>query len=182
MTSIPMRSLPRLPRLVQDYLYDYGKVEEFYGGDFRDAAAFERQTERATSRPLPRKLIADVLIEQNESYGCGPRTLDQIRKIARDQACAVVTGQQVGLFSGPLYTIYKALTAVKLAEALNRRGLGAFVPVFWMASDDHDMAEIDHIDLMDKNRQLRDIRCPLPSGEPKSIETTGLSVLLTATS
>lgn len=165
--AIPMRDLPRLPRLVHDYFYAYGKVEEFYNGDFRDVAAFERQTERAIARPLPRKSLAEVLTEQNQSYGCGPRTLGHIRKIAQDQACAVVTGQQVGLFSGPLYTIYKALTAVKLAEHLNRRGLGCFVPVFWLASDDHDLAEIDHIVLLDKNYQLTDVRCRMPSSEAK---------------
>jgi bacillithiol biosynthesis cysteine-adding enzyme BshC len=167
MTAIPMRDLPRLPRLVHDYFYAYGKVEEFYGGDFRDFAAFERQRERVSARPLPRESLAEVLAEQNQGYGCGPRTLGQIRKIAQDQACAVVTGQQVGLFSGPLYTIYKALTAVKLAERLNRRGLGSFVPVFWLASDDHDLAEIDHIVLLDKNHQLTDVRCRMPSNEAR---------------
>jgi len=167
MTAIPMKNLPHLSRLVHDYFYDYGKVGEFFSDDFRDAAAFERQAERAIARPLPRKSLAEVLTEQNKSYGCGPQTLGNIQKIARDQACAVVTGQQVGLFSGPLYTIYKALTAVKLAEKLNRQGLGSFVPVFWLASDDHDMAEIDHIVLLDKNYQLRDVRCPMPSGDAK---------------
>jgi len=162
-----MRNLPRLPRLVHDYFYDYGKVDEFYNGDFRDFAVFERQTERTIARPLPRKSLAEVLTEQNQSYGCGSRTLGTIKKIAEEQACAVVTGQQVGLFSGPLYTIYKALTAIKLAEDLNQRGLGCFVPVFWLASDDHDLAEIDHIVLLDKDHRLENVRCPMPSGEAK---------------
>ena len=167
MTAIPFRELPRLPRLVHDYFYAYGRVEEFFNGDFRDVAAFERQTERAIARPLPRKSLAEILAEQNQSYGCGPRTLAQIQKIADDQACAIVTGQQVGLFSGPLYTIHKALTVIKLAEHLTRRGIGSFVPVFWLASDDHDLAEIDHIVLLDKNSQLTDVRCRMPSGEAK---------------
>ena len=159
--------LVHLPRLAEDYLYDFGKVREFYDGDFRDPAAFERQTERARSRPMPREDLAAVLSEQNRSYGCGPETLDAIGTLVRDKACAVVTGQQVGLFSGPLYTIYKALTAIKLADALKRRGLGTFVPVFWLASDDHDLAEIDHIALIDKDNRLREIRCPTPSRESK---------------
>jgi len=167
MTALPMKDLPRLPRLVHDYFYAYGKVGEFYGGDFRDPAAFERQTERARARSLPRESLAEVLAGQNQSYGCGPRTLGQIQKIARDQTCVVVTGQQVGLFSGPLYTIYKALTAVKLAEDLSRRGLGSFVPVFWLASDDHDLAEIDHIVLLDQNDQLTEVRCRMPSNEAR---------------
>src|SRR5512135_1521471 len=159
--------LVHLPRLAEDYLYDFGKVGEFYDGDFRDPAAFERQTERARSRPAARADLAAVLSEQNKSYGCGPETLEAIGKLVRDKACAVVTGQQVGLFSGPLYTIYKALTAIKLADALERRGLGAFVPVFWLASDDHDLAEIDHIALMDKDNRLREVRCETASRQAK---------------
>ena len=159
--------LVHLPRLAEDYIYDFGKVREFYSGDFRDPAAFERQTERARARPAARANLAKVLTEQNRSYGCGPETLEAIGKLVRDKACAVVTGQQVGLFSGPLYTIYKALTAIKLAAALERRGLGSFVPVFWLASDDHDLAEIDHIALMDRDNRLREIRCEAAARESK---------------
>ena len=119
------------------------------------------------SRHIPREELAAILTEQNTSYGCGPETLGQIEKIVRDRAGAVVTGQQVGLFSGPLYTIYKALTAVKLAADLSRRGLGSFVPVFWLASDDHDLAEIDHIVLLDKDNRLEEVRCRMPSTEGK---------------
>ena len=159
--------LVHLPRLAEDYIYDFGKVREFYDGDFRDPAAFERQTERAGSRPIAREDLAAVLSEQNRSYGCGSETLGGIGRFVRDKACAVVTGQQVGLYSGPLYTIYKALTAIKLSDALKRRGLGSFVPVFWLASEDHDLAEIDHIALMDRDNRLREIRCAAPSREIK---------------
>jgi bacillithiol biosynthesis cysteine-adding enzyme BshC len=164
---IPTKQLPNLPLLVDHYFYDYGRVQEFYNGDFRDRAAFERQTERVQSRPIPRDALAEVLYEQNERYGCGPQTLGHIEKIVREKAGAVVTGQQVGLFSGPLYTIYKALTAVKLAERLHQRSLGCFVPVFWLASDDHDSAEIDHIALLDKDNRLEEVRCRMPSPELK---------------
>jgi bacillithiol biosynthesis cysteine-adding enzyme BshC len=165
--AIAIKDLPRLPSLVHDYFYDYGEVAEFFAGDFRDPAAFERLAERVSVRPRPRTALAEVLTEQNKGYGCGPQTLANIQKIVDDRACAVVTGQQVGLFSGPLYTIYKALTAIKLAERLNRRGHGSFVPVFWLASDDHDLAEIDHIVLLDKDHRLEEIRCPMPSLDAK---------------
>jgi bacillithiol biosynthesis cysteine-adding enzyme BshC len=162
-----MTRLPHVPRLVEDYFHDYAKVREFFDGDFRDAAAYGRQTERALARRIPREELASVLREQNQSYGCGPRTLGHIEAMAREQACAVVTGQQVGLFSGPLYTIYKALTAIKLADRLSRNGLGKCVPVFWLASDDHDVAEIDHIVLLDQDNRLEEVRCGMPSGAPK---------------
>ncbi|MDH4271955.1 MAG: bacillithiol biosynthesis cysteine-adding enzyme BshC [Candidatus Aminicenantes bacterium] len=164
---IPTKRLPRLPRLVDDYFHDYGKVREFFDGDFRDAAAYERQTERTLARRIPREELAAILREQNQTYGCGPQTLGHIEALEREQACAVVTGQQAGLFSGPLYTIYKALTATKLAGRLSRNGPGKVIPVFWLASDDHDLAEIDHIVLLDKDNRLEEVRCRMPSGELK---------------
>lgn len=165
--AIPTKLLPHLSSLANDYFYDFGKVREFYNGDFRDPASFERQARSVESRPLPRQDLAALLAEQNRLYGCGSQTLAQIEKIVRDRAGAVVTGQQVGLFSGPLYTIYKALTAVKLAEDLSRRGPGTFVTVFWLASDDHDLAEIDHITVLDKDNRLEEVRCERPPSEAK---------------
>ncbi|MFZ2054628.1 MAG: bacillithiol biosynthesis cysteine-adding enzyme BshC [Candidatus Aminicenantales bacterium] len=159
---IATKQLPHLLRLVEDYFYDHDKVADFFNGNFREIDAFQRQAERVQSRPIPREEVAAVLTEQNKSYGCGPETIGHIEKIIRDRACAVVTGQQVGLFSGPLYTIYKALTAIKLAERLNRQRLGSFVPVFWLASEDHDLAEIDHIALVDKDNRPEEVRCPMP--------------------
>ena len=164
---ISLKQLPGLPRLVHDYYYDYGRVGEFFDGDFRDPSALLRQAERAASRTLPRGSLAAILTEQNRGYGCGPRTLANIQKIDRERACAVVTGQQVGLFSGPLYTIFKALTAVRLAERLSRSGAGPCVPVFWLASEDHDLAEIDHVAVVDKENRLEEIRCGIPSPEAK---------------
>ncbi|MBM3293155.1 MAG: bacillithiol biosynthesis cysteine-adding enzyme BshC [Candidatus Aminicenantes bacterium] len=156
-----------MTRLADDYLRDFGKVSDFFEGDFRDEAAYARQTARVLARPLPRPELAGVLREQNEGYGCGPRTLQNIEAVEKERACAVVTGQQAGLFSGPLYTIYKALTAVRLADRLTRKGTGKFVPVFWIASDDHDLAEVDHVVLLDKDNRIEEIRCPMPSADSK---------------
>ncbi len=165
--AIPMNELPRLPALVQDYFSGFHKVGGYFNGDFRDLGAFRSLAEAARRRPVRRGPLAKVLREQNAEYGCGPRTLDAIDRIVRNEACAVVTGQQVGLFSGPLYTIYKALTAIKLAESLERKGLGPHVPVFWLASEDHDSAEIDHIVLVDKENKLEEIRGLMPPAKFK---------------
>ena len=69
----------------------------------------------------------------------------------------MVTGQQVGLFTGPAYTIYKALTAVKLAAHYACRGIKV-VPIFWMASEDHDLAEVDHSQVIDGDSHLQLVR------------------------
>ncbi len=161
--SIPIRHLPGISRLTKDYLSGSPRVEEFFDGDFRDPDAFRTQAQRIKARSLPRKELVSVLKEQNLAYGCGPRTLEHIESLARKQVCAVVTGQQAGLFSGPLYTIYKAVTAISLAERLNRTLGENFVPVFWSASDDHDWAEIDHIQLLDRSNEIQTLRYPMPT-------------------
>jgi len=155
---IPTNELPNISSLVYDYFYEYENVSEFFAGNFRDPTAYSLQTEKVRSRDLPREQLAAILKEQNLSFGCGAQTVGNIKKLIQDKACAVVTGQQIGLFSGPLYTIFKALTAIKLAGFLNQNSVGCFVPIFWLASDDHDFAEINHITLLDKENRVEDIQ------------------------
>ncbi len=148
--------------LANDYIYAYDKVGEFFNGDFRNLETFQHQTERVRSRDVDRESLVDVLLKQNRDYGCGSQTLKNIDRLVQNQACAVVTGQQVGLFSGPLYTIYKSLTTIKLAEHLNQNCQGSYVPIFWLASDDHDFAEIDHINLLNEDNQIEKIHYESP--------------------
>ena len=100
-----------------------------------------------------RQKIADVLKRQNKSWNADSAALENIEKL-RSRACAVVSGQQTGLFLGPAYTIYKAVTVIRLARELNNRGVNA-VPVFWPASEDHDLAEVNHAFFPDAQGGLR---------------------------
>ncbi len=152
--TIPIKNIPGISHLIQDFFDDFERVRPFFGGHFREGDAFRHQTELISSRQLDRKTLAAVLEKQNRAWGCGQSTLENIEKLVADQASVVVTGQQVGLFSGPLYTIYKSITAIKLAKHLNDSFDGCVVPVFWLASDDHDFEEINHINLLDKSNQL----------------------------
>jgi len=154
---ISVADLPSLSPLVRDYYFAYDEVREFFNGDFRDLAAFEQQIGRLKSREFARGRLAEILREQNQSCGCGSPTLENIEDLVQDETCAVVTGQQVGLFSGPLYTIYKALTAIKLADSLSRQTGVRVVPIFWLATDDHDFAEVNHVDILDPTGQPRRI-------------------------
>lgn len=150
-TSI--NQMPGVKPLVADYLTDFTKVSEFYNGDYRQPKDFLDRTDSVKSRELPLGQLVPILKEQNQKFGCGVQTLEKIDLLLERRACAVVTGQQTGLFGGPLFTIYKALTAIKLAERLSRTCEGCFVPVFWLASDDHDFLEVNHININDKSNQ-----------------------------
>jgi bacillithiol biosynthesis cysteine-adding enzyme BshC len=105
----------------------------------------------------------------NRACGAGHATLANIESLRRADAVAVVSGQQAGLFTGPLYTIYKALSAIRLSDDLRRKGINA-VPVFWVASEDHDLDEIDHVSVLQGGNGLASI-----SYTPKQF-TEGVSV------
>jgi bacillithiol biosynthesis cysteine-adding enzyme BshC len=128
--------IPGTSRLFSDYLYHFDRVKRFYPGgcpspEFAVEAA--KTFQFAEERRAP--LVA-ALREQNGDSAA-------LAKLAVAGTVAVLTGQQVGLFSGPAYTLFKALTAVKMAAHLEAQGISA-VPVFWLASEDHDLAEVDH--------------------------------------
>src|SRR5579872_3424854 len=138
---IAATDLPGTTRLYSSYLSDFSHVSEFYfhppNSTGIDDAARELRLDGAVRRD-----VVDVLRRQNQSFGAGEATSRNLDRL-RDGAVAVVTGQQVGLFGGPAYSVYKALTAVHVARELTGRGTAA-VPVFWLATEDHDLAEVNH--------------------------------------
>jgi bacillithiol biosynthesis cysteine-adding enzyme BshC len=133
--------LPGTTRLYSTFLSDFASVSEFYShppnSNGIDNASREIRLDDSIRRP-----VVDVLRIQNRAFGADDATTRNLDRL-RDGAVAVVTGQQVGLFGGPAYSIYKALTAVHVARTLTERGVNA-VPVFWLATEDHDLAEVDH--------------------------------------
>jgi bacillithiol synthase len=111
--------------------------------------------ERAKSLPRDferQALVAEALARQNRSWGAAPQTLRNIQRL-RDGAFAVVTGQQVGLFGGPLMSLLKAASVLALAEHVQQAGVYC-VPIFWMASEDHDLEEVNQALLLTHDFQL----------------------------
>jgi len=134
--------LPGTTHLYSTFLSDFTRVSEFYRHP-PNAKGIEESTREIRLEDSVRRTVVEVLRNQNRSFGADDATTRNLDRL-RDGAVAVVTGQQVGLFGGPAYSIYKALTAIHLARELSERGVNA-VPVFWLATEDHDLAEVDHI-------------------------------------
>ena len=105
-----------------------------------------------------RERVAGILERQNKAWGASPKTLENIARL-RNGASAVVTGQQVGLFGGPLFSFFKALTTVKLANEATSAGCDS-VPVFWLATTDHDLAEISHVSVLGPDGSLQKLTAP----------------------
>ncbi|HZJ73113.1 MAG TPA: bacillithiol biosynthesis cysteine-adding enzyme BshC, partial [Planctomycetota bacterium] len=156
--------------LFRDYLGGSPSAAPFFAGGRWDLEALLQKSEGALALARPRGAVAEALARQQEARG-NAGAAARARELARPDAVAVVTGQQAGLFGGPLFVLYKALGALKVADLLRARRAGPVVPVFWVASDDHDFAEVRSATVLDESGQLHTVRYnphQEPLGEPAS--------------
>jgi bacillithiol biosynthesis cysteine-adding enzyme BshC len=140
---LPFSQIPHTTRLFLDYLSYHPAVREFYPRSPLFPEWVNEEAERVRYDDARRQKVSDTLENQNRNFGSGPKTFANIERLRRGAQTAV-TGQQVGLFGGPLFSIFKALTAVKLAEQATAAGVDC-VPIFWLATEDHDLAEVNHV-------------------------------------
>jgi bacillithiol biosynthesis cysteine-adding enzyme BshC len=155
--SLRFTDIPRTTRLFSDFMYDYQKVARFYPNYGRFDAPLADHARRVGAQQFDRKRVPDALERINKRAGSPELTFKHIEMLRRPGTVAVVTGQQAGLFTGPLYTIHKALTVIKLAACLRDEGVEA-VPVFWVASEDHDYEEVNHCRVVDREGHLKRIQ------------------------
>ena len=143
--------------LAQDYVNGSEELREFFPYDFHSPLepGFVEKVARGVD-----SLLIDEIKCYNELLGADERAIENIDALRRQDSMAVVTGQQPGILIGPLYTIYKALAAVRLSErhcdTLKRK----VVPMFWVASDDHDFEEMRTVRFIDWRGRVRSLSYP----------------------
>lgn len=142
---LPFQQIPHTTRLFLDYLSYSPSIRGFYLRSPIFSEWIKDESHRVSYDPARRAKVSEILERQNRAWGASPKILANIERLKRG-ALTAVTGQQVVLFGGPLFSILKALTAVKLAEQATAAGVDC-VPVFWLATEDHDLAEVNHIAL-----------------------------------
>jgi len=168
--TVSFEQIPQQSRLFLDYLRDPLALRRFYP----EAVRFHYDLPARAGRVFgayqtDRNQLCNALERMNRGWGATEKTLANIRLLREADCLAVVSGQQAGLFGGPLYTIYKALSAVKLAECMTQRGVKA-VPVFWIATEDHDFAEVASAEFINRDCAIGRISVPL------EMHTEGLPV------
>ena len=139
---LPFSRIPHTTRLFQDFLSYSSQVRQFYPHPPTCFDWSEHKTPDSRYDAARRQRVSDAVERQNKAWNASPKTLANIARL-RGGASASVTGQQVGLLGGPLFSILKALTAVKLAEEATAAGTET-IPIFWLATADHDLAEVNH--------------------------------------
>ncbi len=150
---LPFSQIPHTTPLFADFLAFTPKVQPFYPRPPHFTEWLKEEAARISYDPSRRERVAAILERQNKSWDASPKTLANLERL-RNGAAAVVTGQQVGLFGGPMFAIYKALSAVRLAEQATVAGVDA-VPVFWLATYDHDLAEVNHVSIPGADSSLQ---------------------------
>ena len=158
-SSIPFSRIPGQSELFLRYQSDPASLRHFYPSAVSQISNLKHHVSDVLSGySVDRAKLARALLEINAH--ASPSVHRNIEKLRSADTVAVLTGQQAGLFSGPLYSIYKALSAIALAEQLNADGVAA-VPVFWVATEDHDFAEVSETWIVDA------------SGKPVRVEYRG---------
>ncbi len=153
---INFSDIPGHQNLFLDYLYEFDNVADFYANDFRNKENYLKlfKSISESNRNLSPE-ISEVISRQYSQLTPSDLTSQNIKKLSDKKTLAIVTGQQLGILGGPLYTFYKIITAIKLSRFLAERYDDYnFVPVFWLEADDHDFNEVRSIKVIDEGNSL----------------------------
>jgi uncharacterized protein YllA (UPF0747 family) len=149
--------IPKHQNLFLDYMYEFENVQEYYKHNFRNKEGYLPLFKNISESRKHRQLnLSSILTNQYSSLAnASGKTLRNIELLDKEKTIAVVTGQQLGILGGPLYTIYKIVTTLRLASQFTERyDEYKFVPVFWLEGDDHDFNEVRSINLFDNENQI----------------------------
>ncbi len=156
--AVDIRTFPWIRRLASDYAFAYANVAPFFAGDPATPAAWADTIQRSQSYSRQPAELARILAAQQELRGAPPASRTAAARLADPATRVVITGQQAGLFGGPLFTLLKALTAMKLAAKVEREHKVQVVPVFWIDAEDHDWPEVSGCSVLDTELSPTSIR------------------------
>jgi bacillithiol biosynthesis cysteine-adding enzyme BshC len=157
---IDFSDIPGHQNLFLDYLSEYENVEHFYKRHFRAVDQYPELFKLLSQLERPhRAALPNIIKAQYGEFKYSKKTLQNIDSLASEKTIAVVTGQQLGIFGGPLYTFYKSITAIKLCSYLKENFDNYnFVPIFWLEGDDHDYDEVRVFSLLNNENQFVSIK------------------------
>ncbi len=147
--------LPGSNVIATDYIAEKKNISAFFDYTYQDSTSYEDRYKELMERDHDRISLTAHLRTFNAKYNANAHAMKNIERLTQSNAVTVVAGQQAGVLTGPLYTINKALSVIKLAEE-KEKALGVpVVPIFWVAGEDHDYHEVNHIFTYDKNREKK---------------------------
>ena len=147
--SVEMNTSGHLPDITYDYVQDK-KLKKFYERSFKIENFKNQIFDKRNFSDEKRKILVEVLKDQNKNFQ-HINAYNEIDSLLKKNSYTVTTGHQLSLFTGPLFFIYKIIQVIKICDELkdNYRKYN-FIPIFWMASEDHDFEEIRSFNLYEK--------------------------------
>lgn len=136
------KSVPVSNTLLSDYWKGSGKLEQFYEYRLNDQS-FEERVNYLQSKSYNTKELSNIIRSFMEPFGISEKVEENLKHLEKG-AFAIVGGQQAGILTGPLYSVYKAITVILLAKQQSEKLQKKIVPIFWIAGEDHDIHEINH--------------------------------------
>lgn len=174
---LPFSALPHSPRLFTDFTANFARVRAFYPQPPQFSEVLQRRPELNYDRER-RERVSAVLDRQNQTWGASELMLENIERLRRG-AEAMVTGQQVALLGGPLFSIYKALSVIKFAREVTQAGREC-VPIFWLATEDHDFAEVSQATLFSAHKGLMQLALETTIGPNRPVSEIKLGEAIAA--
>ncbi len=175
-TALTYEQTTFFSKLILDYISGADHLKSFYTAA-PEINSFSQAIENKTKQKINRKLLVNTIEQQYKAANCQEPTAN-CQLLLKETTFTVTTGHQLCLFTGPLYFIYKIISTINLAEELKKKyPANNFVPIYWMASEDHDFAEINHIHLFGKKTEWNPVNgaTSMPVGK---ISTEGISLLI----
>lgn len=177
--AVDLRRFPWVRRLAADYAYDFRAVAPFFAGDPAEFRAWSEAIARTQAHQRRHDDIAAVVAAQQARRGAPDAARSAGQLLADPRTVAILTGQQAGLFGGPLFTLLKALTALKLAAHVTRDHHVPCVAVFWIDAEDHDWDEVRSCTVFDEALDGKTISLPARAGEdPAPVATITLDTTI----
>lgn len=146
-------SLPAANRFATDYLAGSPGLQSFFHYNYIDENSYIHRLDELNNRSFMRNELADHIQSFMSRFSSSDKIMNNIDKLRKENSVAVIGGQQAGILTGPLYTIHKVISIIKLAEQKEAELGIPVVPVFWIAGEDHDYQEVNHVYVMKDNKQ-----------------------------
>ena len=162
--AIDLSRLPWARPLGIDYVNAFSKLSDFFAGDPAQPEAWRAAIARAQQHPRDRATLTAAITAQQKARNAPPAALASSARLADPKAIAIVTGQQAGLFGGPIYTLLKAITTITLAKQIEQDHKVPAVPVFWIDAEDHDWEEVRGCSVLDPDLNVRTVKVGTPEG------------------
>jgi bacillithiol biosynthesis cysteine-adding enzyme BshC len=159
-TGVDVRRFPWIRPLAGDYAYNFKQIEGLYAGNPVEPDAWRDAVARAQQKARDRGALVSLLQAQQAQRNAPPAARAAVARLADPAAVTVVSGQQAGVFGGPLFTLLKAITALQLARRTERNVEVPVVAVFWVDAEDHDWEEVRSCTVLDAEFQPRTVTLP----------------------